>query len=92
MTANTTTSNCRATDDVAKDCGNRGSPFLNHVEAAEYLRISPRTLERHRLAGTGPRFCAAGRRRIYRISELEAWTEARTFSSTAEVDAAEVEQ
>ena len=68
------------------------SPFLKHDEAAKYLRLSPRTLERHRLAGTGPKFVAAGRRRIYRIDDLEAWATARTFSSTAAVDAAEVEQ
>ena len=68
------------------------SPFLIQAEAAQFLRLSERTLERHRLAGTGPRFVAAGRRRIYRIDDLEAWAAARTFSSTAEVDAAEVEQ
>lgn len=65
--------------------------FLTQGEAAKLLRLSPRTLERHRVSGTGPRFTKAGRRVLYRISELEAWVEARTFASTAEVNVAKVE-
>ena len=63
------------------------SPFLIQTEAAEFLRLSARTLERHRIAGTGPRFIKAGRRVLYKASELEAWAEARTFGSTSEVSA-----
>ncbi len=62
--------------------------FLTQNEAAELLRLSPRTLERHRVAGTGPRFTKAGRRVLYKITELESWATERTFSSTAEADAA----
>lgn len=62
--------------------------FLTQAEAADLLRMSPRTLERHRLAGTGPKFIKAGRRVLYRRADLEAWAEANTFSSTAEADAA----
>ncbi len=64
------------------------SPFLTHRQAAAYLRLSPRTLERSRLAGTGPRFVKAGRRVLYRHDELDRWAAARTFRSTAEADAA----
>lgn len=60
--------------------------FLTQSEAARLLRISPRTLERHRVAGTGPRFVKAGRRVLYRRADLEAWAAANTFSSTAEAE------
>ena len=60
--------------------------FLTQSEAADLLRLSPRTLERHRVAGTGPRFVKAGRRVLYRQSDLEAWASANTFSSTSEAD------
>ncbi len=60
--------------------------YLTQTEAAELLRISPRTLERHRVTGTGPRFIKAGRRVLYRLADLEAWTASNTFASTAEAD------
>ena len=63
------------------------STYLNQAEAADYLRLSPRTLERHRVNGTGPRFTKAGRRVIYRVDELDAWAASRTFASTAEFEA-----
>ena len=62
--------------------------FLTHAESARYLRLSGRTLERSRLAGTGPRFVKAGRRVIYHRDELDLWAAARTFRSTSEADAA----
>ena len=62
--------------------------FLTQGEAADYLRLSPRTLERHRVAGTGAKFTRLGRRIVYRRDELDRWTESRTFSSTAEADSA----
>ena len=62
--------------------------FRTQNEAAELLRLSPRTLERHRVAGTGPRFTKAGRRVLYKITELETWTTERTYTSTAEADEA----
>jgi hypothetical protein len=58
--------------------------FLTQTEAAEILRLSPRTLERMRLEGSGPEFMKAGRRVLYREQGLLSWLEARTFSSTAE--------
>ncbi len=62
--------------------------FLTQNEAAELLRLSPRTLERHRVAGTGPKFTKLGRRVVYRFSELDTWATERTFTSTAEADEA----
>ena len=62
--------------------------FLTQTEAADLLRLSPRTLERYRVAGTGPKFVKAGRRVLYRRSDLEDWALANTFSSTSEADIA----
>lgn len=62
--------------------------YLTQAEAADVLRLSQRTLERHRIAGTGPRFIKAGARVLYREADLHEWTEGRTFLSTAEADAA----
>ena len=62
--------------------------FLTQNEAAEFLRLSPRTLERHRVAGTEPKFTKLGRRVVYRFSELDTWATERTFTSTAEADEA----
>jgi len=64
------------------------SNFVTQTEAAEALRVSLRTLERFRVEGSGPKFIKAGRRVLYRLSDLEAWAAERTFSSTAEAQAA----
>ena len=58
--------------------------YLTNAEAAQYLRLSPRTLEKHRILGTGPRFRKFGRRVLYALTDLEAWADARTFSMTCE--------
>lgn len=61
---------------------------LTTTEAADYLRLSPRSLERYRVEGTGPRFLKAGpgkRARVfYRIADLDAWLEGTLFTSTSE--------
>ncbi len=62
--------------------------YLTQSEAAELLRISPRTLERMRLDGSGPQFRKFGRRVAYSTEDIRNWANARTFTSTSEVDAA----
>jgi predicted DNA-binding transcriptional regulator AlpA len=59
--------------------------LLVQAEAAEFLRLSPRTLERYRVAGTGPRYCKLGRRVAYREADLDAWIAARVVGSTSEI-------
>jgi hypothetical protein len=61
--------------------------YLTQREAAEALRLSERTMERHRLTGTGPRFVKAGRRVLYRPSDIDTWAVANTFESTSEAKA-----
>jgi predicted DNA-binding transcriptional regulator AlpA len=57
--------------------------YLIQDEVAAVLRLSPRTLERHRLAGTGPAYVKLGRRVLYKQESVEAWAAANTFSSTS---------
>lgn len=64
------------------------SPFLTQPEAASFLRVSERSLERWRIEGTGPEFVRAGRRILYSMQSLRAWAADRTFRSTSEADAA----
>jgi predicted DNA-binding transcriptional regulator AlpA len=61
--------------------------YLTQTEAAQLTRLSPRTLERMRLNGTGPRYTKAGRRVIYSRQAIEDWLTARTYRST--LDAAQ---
>ena len=61
--------------------------LLTQHQAAEIIRLSERTLERHRLTGTRPKFVRLGRRVFYRHSDLEAWVAGCTCSSTSEADA-----
>lgn len=56
--------------------------YLTNNEAAAFLRLSPRTLEKQRVIGGGPRFRKFGRRVLYALSDLEAWADARSFEAT----------
>jgi transcriptional regulator GlxA family with amidase domain len=62
--------------------------YLTTAEAAQLVRLSPRTLERLRLQGSGPRYLKAGRgkkaRVLYRRTDLVAWLEQSEFKSTSE--------
>ena len=62
----------------------KGSPFLSTREAAFYLGLSFRTLEKMRLIGNGPRFRKHGRYVRYHIADLDAWSEGRRQSSTSD--------
>jgi len=62
--------------------------FLTTNEAAEVLRLSPRTLERLRLTGGGIPFRKFGRRVVYARADVFDWAANRRFTSTSEVDAA----
>ena len=58
--------------------------YLTNNEAAEFLRLSPRTLEKLRVIGGGPRFRKFGRRVMYAIVDLEAWADSRSFEMTSD--------
>ena len=63
--------------------------YLTNDEAAALLRLSPRTLEKQRVIGGGPRFRKFGRRVMYALSDLEAWADARSFEATCDPEYAE---
>ncbi|PBB29617.1 MULTISPECIES: helix-turn-helix domain-containing protein [Mesorhizobium] len=52
----------------------KGSPFLNTAQAAFYIGLSQRTLEKMRLKGSGPKFRKHGRYVRYHIDELDEWS------------------
>lgn len=58
--------------------------FLNNQAAAEYLNLSPRTLEKQRVNGGGPRFRKLGRRVVYALADLDAWANARICDNTSD--------
>jgi predicted site-specific integrase-resolvase len=55
---------------------------LNQRELAERLNISPRTLERWRWLGEGPRFLKIGGRCVYRLEDIERYEAERLREST----------
>ncbi len=63
--------------------------YLTNDEAAAFLRLSPRTLEKQRVIGGGPRFRKFGRRVMYAVTDLEAWADARSFEMTSDPEYAE---
>lgn len=58
--------------------------FMTPEEAAEYLRLSPRTLERYRYMGSGPRFRRFGRKIRYTMWDLDVWADTRSYIMTDE--------
>lgn len=73
-----------------REPGRVSSPFLTTKEAARYLRLSHRTLERLRVTGSGPRYrrAASGGKKakvLYLISDLDEWV-SKSFSSTSEYE------
>lgn len=65
---------------------NAGLPprYLRTPEAARFLGLSGRTLEKHRTYGTGPRYSKIGGRVVYAIADLQAWVSRGRKSSTSD--------
>ncbi|AUN32733.1 helix-turn-helix transcriptional regulator [Niveispirillum cyanobacteriorum] len=62
----------------------KGSLFLNTAQAAFYIGLSHRTLEKMRLTGGGPRFRKHGRYVRYHIDDLDAWSLGERRDSTSD--------
>lgn len=56
-----------------------GSELLTTPEAAQALRLSERTLIRWRIERKGPPIVRAGRRIMYRATDLDGWIERHTY-------------
>jgi len=62
----------------------RQNDLMTTQEAAGYVRLSPRTLERYRVTGEGPKYLKLGRRVLYQRSELDIWLEKKVRRSTSD--------
>ena len=58
--------------------------LLKTPDAALWLGLSPRTLEKHRCYGTGPAFHKLGGRVVYSVEALDAWVARGLRSSTSD--------
>lgn len=58
--------------------------FLRTPEAARFLSLSGRTLEKHRTYGTGPAYRKLGGRVVYAIDDLQAWADRGAKTSTSD--------
>jgi len=58
--------------------------FLRTPEAARFLGLSGRTLEKHRYFGTGPTYRRLGGRVVYAVEDLLAWAKLGTKYSTSD--------
>ena len=64
--------------------------LLRTQEAARFLGLSIRSLEKHRNYGTGPTFRKIGGRVLYAVRDLEAWSAIGTRKSTRDENAGTV--
>ncbi|WP_081623461.1 helix-turn-helix domain-containing protein [Hoeflea sp. 108] len=58
--------------------------YVRTDEAALFLGLSPRTLEKHRTYGTGPTYRKLGGRVVYALEDLKAWADLGTTTSTSD--------
>lgn len=58
--------------------------LLRTPEAARFLGLSGRTLEKHRTYGTGPTYMKIGGRVVYSVCDLQTWAARGVKSSTAD--------
>ena len=58
--------------------------YLRTPEAARFLSLSDRTLEKHRTYGTGPAYRKLGGRVVYALEDLQAWADRGTKTSTSD--------
>jgi hypothetical protein len=71
---------------------NAGLPprYLRTPEAARFLSLSGRTLEKHRTYGTGPAYRKLGGRVVYALEDLQAWADRGAKTSTSDSGAGTV--
>jgi len=68
-----------------------GAPrFVRTQQAAAYLGLSHRTLEKHRTYGTGPAYRKLGGRVVYAVEDLQAWADRGAKVSTTDPGAGTV--
>jgi hypothetical protein len=60
---------------------------LNQIDLANRWKLSPRTLERWRWAGEGPRFMKLGGRVVYRLEDIEEYEREQSRAGTTDTPA-----
>ncbi len=60
------------------------SRYLTNIEAAAFLTLSPKTLNKLRVIGGGPRYRKLGRRVAYKLADLEEWATRRVCETTSD--------
>ena len=58
---------------------------FDQLQLAERWGLSPKTLERWRVIGTGPKYISLPGKVIYRLCDIEAYEDDCLISSTAEL-------
>lgn len=57
--------------------------YLSEKMTADYLGLSDKTLQRHRIQGTGPKYIKCGGRVLYDIHDCDDWMENQKVMSTS---------
>ena len=65
--------------DIIKD-----TRYLRTKEAAHYVGLAARTLEKHRTYGTGPAYRKIGGRVVYTLEDLRTWADRGACASTSD--------
>lgn len=71
-------------DSVRRGNGRATSPFLTTTQAADYVGLSSRTLEKMRVNGGGPTYRKHGRYVRYHVDDLAAWSTDHAHQSTSD--------
>ena len=58
--------------------------YLRTPDAARLDGLSIRTLEKHRIYGTGPRYSKLGGRVVYAVDDLQSWVQSAAKASTSD--------
>lgn len=69
---------------MAETAANLPPRYLRTAEAARFLGLSDRTLEKHRTYGTGPVYRKLGGRVVYAIEDLQRWADRGLATSTSD--------
>jgi hypothetical protein len=64
----------------------------NTLEAAGFVGVSPRTLEKWRIGGDGPPYLKLGTRVVYSEEDLVRWLDTHRLRSTSEAQLREGKQ
>ncbi|GGA51617.1 hypothetical protein GCM10011385_01160 [Nitratireductor aestuarii] len=69
---------------MAEKTANLPQRYLRTQEAARFLGLSERTLEKHRTYGTGPIYRKLGGRVVYSVEDLHSWADRGLVTSTSD--------